>query len=356
MVLFLLPSLVKSQCTIANYLTAFRIPATSYPYISVSSGVTVSVTIVNISTLSDVAYACNGNNYAGASPAWWLNSTTQRIVLNFSAPVTRFTVLANGINATEIFYYAAATGAITLADYCTTGMIPSGSQISYTPTAAGGSLISIVNPTGSTSYTMTHNGLGSGSRVTLLDCFLKLAPLPVELTEFKAQCRSTDVVELQWQTASELENDFFSVEKSADTKNWMELGNVKGAGTFMSVKNYSYRDNNKNSGTVYYRLKQTDVNRNYKYSDMVVLNSCQEKGNGELILYPNPAKSEVIFKTDADGVMVEITDLIGFKLEALSLERGENKVNLSNYANGTYYIKVINENGEVNIKKLLIDN
>ena len=263
-ILFLLPSVAKSQCTIANYLTAFRIPATSYPYTSVSSGVTVSVTIVNISTLSDVAYACNGNNYAGATPAWWLNSTTQRIVLNFSAPVTRFTVLANGINATEIFYYAAATGAITLADYCTTAMIPSGSQITYTPTAAGGSLISIINPTGSTSYTMTHNGLGSGSRVTLLDCFLKLAPLPVELTDFKAQCRSNDIVELQWQTASELENDFFTIEKSYDTKSWIDLANVKGAGTSMSVKNYSYRDNNKSAGTVYYSLKKNDVNRNFK--------------------------------------------------------------------------------------------
>jgi len=115
----------KSQCTIANYMSAYRIPVAAYPYFSASSAVTVSATTTGgVSTLSDFVYSCGGNSYSGASPTWWLNSATQSIILNFSAAVTRFTVLVNGTNDTERFYYAANTGAITLSDYCATGFVP----------------------------------------------------------------------------------------------------------------------------------------------------------------------------------------------------------------------------------------
>ncbi|MBL7896129.1 MAG: T9SS type A sorting domain-containing protein [Bacteroidia bacterium] len=329
---------LKSQCTIANYMSAYRIPVAAYPYFSASSAVTVSATTTGgVTTLTDFVYSCGGNSYSGASPTWWLNAATQSIILNFSAAVTRFTVLVNGTNDTERFYYAANTGAITLSDYCATGFVPAGANISYTSTTTGGGIISINNPTGATSYTMTHNGLGAGSRVTVLDCFVRLAPLPIELSSFKGQCRSNDVIELNWTTASEIGNDYFTLEKSADAVNWTAIAMIDGSGNSNQTKEYSYRDKSTNELS-YYRLKQTDFNKNFEYSEIISVGDCKTKSQGYLKVYPIPASNELVISTDADGSHLELKNIFGEKIMELKIERGESKIDVSSLPAGTFYL------------------
>lgn len=353
-VLFYYSAAIFAQCTMANYMAALRIPLASYPYTSVSSGVTVSVTTVNVPTLGDFSYTCGGNTYSGASPAWWLNSATGIITFSFSAPVTNLTVLINGVNSTEVFYYVPNTGAVTLSNFCTTGYTSVGGTLTAGATAGLGSIVTINNPTGATSYVLTHNGLGSGSRVTLLDCFVKLAPLPVELNKFTSQCRSKETVELNWSTSSETGNDFFAVEKSNDAIHFFEIAKVKGAGTSFSVKNYSYRDASSGDKVSYYRLRQTDISSNYKYSEIITQTGCLEKGNGEIFIYPNPALNEVIIKSENDHGMIAITDMMGVIVNEKLAERGENKLDISFLLPGTYTVKFISENSETRFKKLVI--
>src|SRR5690606_20752453 len=77
--------------------------------------------------------------------------------------------------------------------------------------------------------------------------------LPVQLTKFTAEPNTHSVV-LSWTTASERENDYFTLERSADGTYFEVIATVKGSGTSSTVNNYSYQDENLPSGIYYYRL------------------------------------------------------------------------------------------------------
>jgi hypothetical protein len=110
-------------------------------------------------------------------------------------------------------------------------------------------------------------------------------PLPIELIDFEAVLKGSEV-ELNWSTASELNNDFFTIERAADLEKFEEVTIVKGQGTIHSKTNYSAVDENPLPGTSYYRLKQTDFDGKFTYSDLKKV----ENTNGKIYLtiYPNP--------------------------------------------------------------------
>ena len=89
------------------------------------------------------------------------------------------------------------------------------------------------------------------------NCFT--SPLPVELLSFNAAAEGKAVV-LEWSTATEVNNDYFTIEKSEDAVHWKVLGEVKGAGNSNVEQQYTYTDHSPYAGTSYYRLGQTDFN------------------------------------------------------------------------------------------------
>ncbi|GAB6283640.1 MAG: hypothetical protein STSR0008_24250 [Ignavibacterium sp.] len=96
-------------------------------------------------------------------------------------------------------------------------------------------------------------------------------PLPVELTSFAANILSSGI-ELNWQTATEVNNYGFDVERSTDKQNWTKLGFVAGNGNSNSPKDYSYVDEdikNQANGKYYYHLKQIDTDGSYEYSETI---------------------------------------------------------------------------------------
>ncbi len=99
-------------------------------------------------------------------------------------------------------------------------------------------------------------------------------PLPVELNTFTAEKLSKGNL-LKWTTASELNNDFFTIEKLADSTQFESVGIVDGAGNSNQLMEYSLLDNNVRNIINYYRLKQTDFNGDYVYSDLThLVNLC----------------------------------------------------------------------------------
>jgi hypothetical protein len=89
--------------------------------------------------------------------------------------------------------------------------------------------------------------------------------LPITLLSFKAWVNQRNVVELQWITALEINNDFFTLEKSTDMIEWVSIGTVSGAGNRNENLVYSFEDKNPYPGISYYRLKQTDYDGRYTY-------------------------------------------------------------------------------------------
>ncbi len=120
------------------------------------------------------------------------------------------------------------------------------------------------------------------------DCTTPPCVLDIDLLSFEANAKN-ESVELVWVTASEKNNDFFTLERSTDGQKWDVLFKVKGAGNSNVILNYLENDNNPVEGLSYYRLKQTDYNGLSTYSPSVPVKF--SKGAPlEMSLFPNPVK------------------------------------------------------------------
>ncbi len=114
--------------------------------------------------------------------------------------------------------------------------------------------------------------------------------LPVALKSFKAISRM-NTVQLKWQTASESNNDYFQVERSAtyNQLNWEPLASIRGAGYSNDLIDYYYEDPSPYPGRSYYRLKQVDFDGHFTYSTIESVESELSKTP-----YPNPARDYLI--------------------------------------------------------------
>jgi len=163
-------------------------------------------------------------------------------------------------------------------------------------------------------------------------------PLPVELLFFTAYSKDGRVISLEWQTASEINNDFFTVERSQDGDNWEMVLITDGAGNSNSSIQYSEIDLDPLPGTSYYRLKQTDFDGTIKYSYVVAVSLSNE----ELVLYPNPAGNLLNIEGKALQT-VSVFNAIGQDVSSLVVktEISENyiQMDLSSLSPGFYFIR-----------------
>jgi hypothetical protein len=170
-------------------------------------------------------------------------------------------------------------------------------------------------------------------------------PLPVALLEFSVACQN-GLASIQWSTASETNNDFFSIEKSPDMETWETVNVVPGAGNSNSVINYSIMDPQVFSGTSYYRLKQTDFDGKFTYTDIRSLD-CGNAGLVSTSLYPNPAEEFIniqILAPFAQKVIMHVYDIFGqnvFSKEINVDNQFTYRLDLGNLAAGTYTIAVV---------------
>lgn len=118
--------------------------------------------------------------------------------------------------------------------------------------------------------------------------FTEAGPLPIKLVSFEANF-NIDKVDLRWMTSVEINNDFFTVEKSNNLKNWEVVSIIKGAGNSNVNIEYFEVDYSPTQGVSYYRLKQTDYDGNFEYFNIVPVR-IEKKLNNEFSLFPNPIK------------------------------------------------------------------
>lgn len=131
-----------------------------------------------------------------------------------------------------------------------------------------------------------------------------IQPLPVELMSFYGR-QSGQSVELTWTTATETNNDYFTIEKSVDAKDFIEIGNVKGSGTTAFPVDYAWKDDSPANGVNYYRLKQTDFNGEYNYLETISVYVDGVERHPQLSVYPNPVSHGGIALVKAIGLTPE---------------------------------------------------
>ena len=174
-------------------------------------------------------------------------------------------------------------------------------------------------------------------------------PLPVELISFDATPKG-DYVKLDWITATEINNDYFTVRRSEDGKNWEEISTVNGAGNSNSIITYGDYDYSPLKGTSYYQLKQTDYDGKYAFSNIVPVTF--ETDKPKVLVYPNPASNQLII----EGDITEIThfkiynslgQLISFDISEVEKNTTHVKLNISSLTNGVYLIRTLNTSQKI---------
>ena len=296
---------------------------------------------------------CNAGSYVGTNP-WDGGSAAGFISWSFSAPVSSAVLKSGSVNTNDIGTNvltggSGGTGSISNL-ICLTSI--TGMAINFFTGACCGDVSWKVNSTGSfTTITLNNTGGQSGWIAECPSAITAASVLPIELVSLKGVCDAT-AVNLNWQTFTERNNSYFTIERSYNTENWDVLGQVPGAGNSSSLKKYSFIDKMPARVTVYYRLKQTDFNTEFKYSELITVENCN--GKDEIAIYPNPANQEVFVKMK-DEATLEIFNLLGEITKTQQLKTGENKIDVSNLNNGTYFFKLSNSTSVLKFSKVIVN-
>jgi len=138
--------------------------------------------------------------------------------------------------------------------------------------------------------------------------------LPVELTSFTASVVNGTTVNLTWNTATEVNNYGFDIERSSGNEGWQKIGFVAGNGNSNSPKEYSFTDNPSGGTSFSYRLKQIDINGAFKYYDAVKVNLTASSKPQLLQNNPNPFNPSTTIKfytPNTSDVSIKIYDMLG---------------------------------------------
>lgn len=140
--------------------------------------------------------------------------------------------------------------------------------------------------------TLSVTGVTDFSPFTLASLDV-VSPLPVVWLSFTAQRVNNDVL-LEWQTAQEINNDHFEVERSEDGRHFYKVGEVMGSGNSPVPMAYSFQDKKvAYHQRHYYRLRQVDFDGRYDYSSIVSIQATAESGDGnKWTVYPNPSSGQ----------------------------------------------------------------
>lgn len=171
--------------------------------------------------------------------------------------------------------------------------------------------------------------------------------LPITLLYFDAQ-PAENRIDVSWVTTSEVNNDYFTIEKSTDGTDFVPTATIDGAGNSSVTLNYSYPDYFPVHGISYYRLKQTDFDGQYSYSQIVMVIYSGEYSFDIVTAFAGETSTLNLFFTDnkKEKCRVEIFDMIGKNIFSSAVEagRGMNKkrFEIPQLVRGIYFVTLNN--------------
>ena len=190
-------------------------------------------------------------------------------------------------------------------------------------------------------------------------------PLPIELLSFTGKNQDDKNI-LSWTTASETNNDYFTLEKSSDANIFQPIAKIQGAGNSTTILNYSFTDESPLSfgahqpvlsevegGVRYYRLKQTDFNGAFSYSKTIAINSNLKNVN-DLLIYPNPAQNNFTVEMPVEIFDILITDFTGRKILEEKNIHFKISINVKFFPKGIYFLQTLTASGSVHSSKVSI--
>lgn len=169
-------------------------------------------------------------------------------------------------------------------------------------------------------------------------------PLPVELLSFEVNHEPDESAVITWQTATEINNDYFVLQRSNDQLLWRDLVTIDGVGNANNTNAYQSTDLSPFQGQSYYRLKQVDFDGTTSYSQTQAFFT-SPKSQEELVLFPNPTTGIVNLSRTVDTA--HLFDLKGV---LLSSHKNVEKIDLSMFSKGLYFVKIGSKTFKINLQ------
>lgn len=191
---------------------------------------------------------------------------------------------------------------------------------------------------------------------------LSTSPLPIKLLSFNAVCEENSV-SLNWSTASETNNNYFTIERSKDAQTWESIATVNGAGNSNATLYYSATDNQPYPDYTYYRLKQTDYNGTFTYSNVIIA-ECGSKviSFNFISIANNPQGGDIVLSftaNEGEQFTYALYDMQGklLKNETAKSVVGMNEIHIpaKDMSNSIYIVTLQNDTRSFS-KKIFISN
>jgi hypothetical protein len=170
--------------------------------------------------------------------------------------------------------------------------------------------------------------------------------LPVSLKSFEANCTQKEV-QLNWRTASELNNDYFRLERSSDAINFEMVADIIVKEGTSTGDFYAYTDTEPLEGVNYYRLKQVDLDGSM-VTYPIITTTCAFRRSNKLLIFPNPFENELTISDLSNfsfPIRIELYDTRGALLYQKWLQEECTQISLSignSLAKGVYVVKITN--------------
>jgi hypothetical protein len=183
------------------------------------------------------------------------------------------------------------------------------------------------------------------------------APLPVEFVSVNANC-DNQLMHVTWITASEQNNDFFTVERSDNGYQFYPIGNADGAGTSSQMHYYEFIDPSPVNGTVYYRIRQTDFNGQSDCSSVVAGAACS--GTTFIDAFATGSDINLLMNvSDASDYHVTVYDARSRLVaeQELTASTGSNRFVLNSVvtSSGIYLVVATSATGEMFTKRMYVE-
>lgn len=184
----------------------------------------------------------------------------------------------------------------------------------------------------------------------LLGPVILSGPLPIELVYFNANQIGVTVT-ATWETASEYNNDYFTLQGSNDGIYWSDLKDENGAGTTDQTQYYTMDFDNRMDDFGYFRLRQTDYNGSSTFSDVVSVTRLQ---TAELTVFPNPVNTPYLslsWNSEIEHAQLEILDINGRLIDSRTdLQNGQHLINTEAWQPGCYIVNITSDFGTESVR------
>jgi hypothetical protein len=177
--------------------------------------------------------------------------------------------------------------------------------------------------------------------------------LPIELLSFNVVSMDNAVL-INWSTASEINNDYFTVERSIDGSYWEDIAYVEGAENSNITVNYEIVDNDPVSGVSFYRLKQTDFDGTSETFKILAIESSLVN-ELEVSVFPNPVVNVLNIQNESnDNLEVYLVNSRGQRIAVNVVNvSGQVQIDMASFSKGMYHLQIVSETGTVITKQIV---